>query len=607
MYILGISCFYHDSAACLLKDGDIVSAIQEERFTRIKHDNSFPSEAIRHIIKKEGISINEIEKVVFYEKPFLKFERILETYLAKSPKGLGSFIKSMPVWSKEKLFQKKIILKELRKFNKKFDINKILFGNHHLSHAASAFYPSPFENSLILTFDGVGEWSTTTIAEGNKNEIKLLREIKYPHSLGLLYSAFTYYLGFKVNSGEYKLMGLAPYGKPIYVDLILNNLIDLKSDGSFRLNQKFFNYSEGLTMINDKFSNLFNKSIRKPGTDIDNTHMDIAASIQKVLEIIIIKICKSLKNEYGYTNLCLAGGVALNCVINGKLKDENIFQNIWIQPASGDAGGALGAAYSYWYFGLKKNRDFGVDKMKGSYLGPQFNNIEVEQSLKNCSAVYESDHIDSIIELTVKNLKKGFAIGWFQGAMEFGPRALGNRSIIADPRSIEMQSKLNMKIKFRESFRPFAPAILFEDLSDWFELKDSSPYMLLVSKVKKEHTNYNENDKDFFGIERLKLNRSSIPAVTHVDYTARIQTIHEETNPIFYNLVKKFKEETGCPILVNTSFNVRGEPLVCSPEDAFRCFMGTNLDILVINNFILEKTNQKVKFDYGFKNRYELD
>ena len=546
------------------------------------------------------------------KKPFLKFERLLETYVAFAPKGFTSFCMSMPIWLKEKLFQKKFLFQKLKQHDENFkDINKIYFSEHHYSHAASAFYPSPFKDAVILTLDGVGEWATTTVASGYDNEIKMLKEIHFPHSIGLLYSAFTYYTGFKVNSGEYKVMGLAPYGEPKYKDIILKELIDLKEDGSFRLNMKYFNYATGLTMTNENFSNLFGQKVRNPKKDLlTQFHMDIAASIQAVTEEIVLKLTTSISKENGSRNLCMAGGVALNCVANGKILKNNIFKNIWVQPAAGDAGGSLGAALAFWYHELENKRypSLNNDEMQGSYLGPSFSDNQVENILNSLGAKYEKKNEEDLIALIANELKNEKTVGWFQGRMEFGPRALGARSIIADPRSNKMQKELNLKIKFRESFRPFAPSVLREDLNNWFELNYDSPYMLLVSDIKKNiQTPMNQKDKKLFGIDKLNVKRSSIPAVTHVDYSARIQTVHKETNPKYYNLIKKFKEITNCPVLVNTSFNVRGEPIVCTVEHAFRCFMGTNLDILVCENFILYKKEQNSKLIKNYKNKFELD
>ena len=610
-YILGISAFYHDSAAALIKDGYIISAAQEERFTRKKHDSDFPINAINFVLNYSNIKLNEVDHIVFYEKPFLKFERLLETYVAFAPKGFESFSRSMPLWLKEKLFQKKFIFDYLKSIDENFqDETKLLFSEHHLSHAASAFYPSPFEEAIILTADGVGEWATTTVAIGKKNNVEIKKELHFPHSLGLLYSAFTYYTGFKVNSGEYKLMGLAPYGKPTYVDKILNNLIDLKDDGTFMLDQKYFNYSTGLTMTNKNFNNLFGESPRKSETEkITQFHMDIAASIQKVTEKIMLLLAKSLQMEYEIPNLCLAGGVALNCVANGKILKEKIFEKIWVQPAAGDAGGSLGAALAYWHIDLNRERkEINKDNMCGSYLGNEFNENTIIKKLNEIGAHYEKFDQNEIINKTANDLAEGKAVGWFQGRMEFGPRALGNRSILGDPRSDKMQKNLNLKVKYRESFRPFAPSILREDLSDWFEMNTDSPYMLFVTEVKKEKTlKLTSDEKKLFGIDLLNIKKSEIPAVTHVDYTARIQTVSEESNPLYYKLIKKFKEKTNCPVLVNTSFNIRGEPIVHTPEDAFKCFMRTELDVLVVGNCYLAKSNQDLNLKLNYTNSFELD
>ncbi len=614
-HILGISAFYHDSAAALITNGKIISAAQEERFSRKKHDAGYPFNAIEFVLKNSNIKLSEVDHIVFFEKPFLKFERLLETYLAFAPKGFKSFCMAMPIWLREKLFQKNFLYEKLKEHDENFkDINKINFSEHHFSHAASAFYPSPFNDAIILTLDGVGEWATTTIAEGKNNNIKILKEIHFPHSIGLLYSAFTYYTGFKVNSGEYKLMGLAPYGQPKYKEIILSKLLDLKEDGSFRLNLKYFNYATGLTMTNSKFENLFNNKVRNPENDLlTQFHMDIAASIQAVTEEIVLKLVKSASKEFKSENLCLAGGVALNCVANGKILKNSSFKNIWIQPAAGDAGGSLGAALAYWYQELGNKRNENVnkkdkDEMKGSYLGPAFSNSEIEKTLNILKAKYEKKDDENLNNLVAQELKNGKTVGWFQGRMEFGPRALGGRSILADPRSEKMQKELNLKIKFRESFRPFAPSILREDLTDWFELNCDSPYMLLVAHInKKLQIPLNEKDQNLFGIKKLNVKRSLIPAVTHIDYSARIQTVHKDTNPKYYNLIKKFKEITNCPILVNTSFNVRGEPIVCTIEDAFRCFMGTNLDLLVCENFILYKERQDTNLLTDYKNKFNLD
>jgi len=598
--ILGISAFFHDSAAALIMDGKIIAAAQEERFSRIKHDERYPKNAINYILKEGKIELNQIDHIIFFEKPFLKFERLLETYLAFAPRGFKSFSMAMPIWLKEKLFQKKHLYDLLQEQDKSFNnIDKIKFSEHHFSHAASAFYPSPFEEAIILTLDGVGEWATTTVAIGKKNKITMEKEIYFPHSLGLLYSAFTYYTGFKVNSGEYKLMGLAPYGKPIYKDIIINNLIDLKDDGSFKLDMKYFNYATGLTMTNQKFSDLFGQPVRKPEEErLTQFHMDIASSIQAVTEEVVLKLTRDIAKEYKIKNLCLAGGVALNCVANGKILKDKIFNNIWIQPAAGDAGGSLGAALAYWHQELNQERIIKpTDDMKGSYLGPKFENSEIKNELNLLKANFKELEEDELIEIVADKLNKEKTIGWFQGRMEFGPRALGGRSILADPRSENMQKELNLKIKFRESFRPFAPSILSEDVNNWFDLDVDSPYMLLVANIKKEiQIQMNAEQESLFGIEKLNTKRSKIPAVTHVDYSSRVQTVHKETNPKFHKLINKFKKITGCPILVNTSFNIRGEPIVCSVKDAFQCFMGTNLDVLVIENFILLKSEQSHQY-----------
>ena len=608
--ILGISAFYHDSAAAILVDGKIVAAAQEERFSRIKHDSSYPFNAIQFVLDQSKLNLNDIEHIVFFEKPFLKFERLLETYMAFAPKGFKSFSLSMPIWLREKLFQKKFLFDKLQQHDDNFkDISKIKFSEHHFSHAASAFYPSPFEEAVVLTLDGVGEWATTTIGIGKKNKLEIIKEIHFPHSVGLLYSAFTYYVGFKVNSGEYKLMGLAPYGKPLFKDLILQKLIDLKEDGSFKLNMKYFNYATGLTMTNDKFSKLFGHPVRDSSKDLLTPfHMNLAASIQAVIEEIVLRITKNISFKYNIENLCLAGGVALNCVANGKVQNEKIFKNIWIQPASGDAGGSLGAALAYWHHELGKPRDEFSDKMMGSFLGPKFDNNFIETKLKLLKANFKKYSKEEVTSLVAKELANEKIVGWFQGKMEFGPRALGGRSILADPRSEKMQKELNLKIKFRESFRPFAPSVLREDVNEWFDLDIDSPYMLLVSKIKKEkQIQMKKEDENLFGIEKLNVKRSNIPAVTHVDYSARVQTVHKNTNPRYYDLIKEFKNITNCPVLVNTSFNVRGEPIVCSIEDAFNCFMGTNLDILVIEDFVLFKQNQSNSSTGDYKNKFELD
>tara|TARA_B100000902_G_scaffold355021_1_gene367645 strand:+ start:1618 stop:3417 length:1800 start_codon:yes stop_codon:yes gene_type:complete len=594
-YILGISAFYHDSAACLLGDGKIIAAAQEERFTRIKHDSNYPYNAINFVLKFEKIKLNQVEKIIFFEKPFLKFERLLETYVAFAPKGFASFAKSVPLWIREKLFQKNFLFTKLKQHDSTFvNQDKIMFSEHHLSHAASAFFPSPFNEAVILTADGVGEWATTTIAVGKGNKIEIKKEINFPHSIGLLYSAFTYYAGFKVNGGEYKLMGLAPYGEPKYEKLILENLIDIKEDGSFRLNQKYFDYATGLTMTNNHFDDLFRSKPRNPKKDkISQFYMDIAASIQKVTENLMIRLAKSLSNEYKIKNLCLAGGVALNCVANGKILKENIFDNIWIQPAAGDAGGSLGASLVYWYNELCNERITSTkDSMNCSYLGPEYSDEEIENILKSIGANYKKTTKENIIDYTTNKIIQGKVIGWFQGKMEFGPRSLGNRSILGDARSPEMQKKLNLKIKFRESFRPFAPSVLLEKASEWFDINIESPYMLLVTNVKKDKLVDNlNNSQNVKGLEKLNLVRSQIPAVTHVDYSARVQTVTDK-NGIYYELIKDFYKKTNCPVIVNTSFNVRGEPPVNTPIDAYKCFMATDLDILIMGSFIIEKENQ---------------
>jgi carbamoyltransferase len=608
--VLGISAFYHDSAAAIIVDGEIIAAAQEERFTRKKHDASYPKNAIDYVLKESCLKLSEVDYVVFYEKPFLKFERLLETYVGFSPSGFKSFSMSMPLWLSEKLFQKKMLFEALKEQDNNFnDIKKINFSEHHLSHAASAFFSSPYEEAIILTLDGVGEWATTTVSLGKNNKINILKEIHFPHSLGLLYSAFTYFLGFKVNSGEYKIMGLAPYGEPKFKDIILDKLIDVKEDGSFRLCMDYFNYATGLTMTNNKFAKLFNMKRREPEDKLLQIHTDMAASIQAVTEEIVLKITRFLSKEFKLGNLCMAGGVALNCVANGKILKEGLFKNIWIQPASGDAGGALGAAQAFYYQELdNKRKILKTDSMNGSYLGPKFSDDQVEDELKNCGANFKKLTLDQIIKDTAKALSEEKAVGWFQGRMEFGPRSLGNRSIIADSRSEKMQKNLNLKVKYRESFRPFAPAVLFEKVSDWFEINSESPYMLLVADVKKsKQLQLTEEQKNLFGIDKLNIKKSSIPSVTHVDYSARIQTVHKETNPIFHKLIEEFERITKFPVLVNTSFNVRGEPIVCSATDAFNCFMGTDLDILICNNFILYKNDQNKDFIKDYKNKYELD
>ena len=609
--ILGISAFYHDSAASIIIDGKIIAAAQEERFTRKKHDACYPFNAVNFVLDYANIKLNNVDQIIFFEKPFLKFERLLETYVAFAPKGFKSFCKAMPIWLKDKLFQKKMLFNELQKHDSNFkDDKKIYFSDHHLSHAASAFFPSPFEEAIVLTADGVGEWATTTVAIGKGNKLEIKKEIHFPHSLGLLYSAFTYYTGFKVNSGEYKLMGLAPYGSPIYRDKIINNLVDIKEDGTFRLDQKYFNYATGLTMTSKKFHNLFGQDPRdSKKNELTQFHMDIAASIQKVTEDIMIKLVKSLKKEFAISNLCLAGGVALNCVANGKILKENIFDNIWVQPAAGDAGGSLGAALALWHVEQNNPRKVNLnDDMQGSYLGPEYSQKEIEKELDKLGAVYEIKNEEDLLNKTADDLSNGNAIGWFQGRMEFGPRALGGRSILGDPRSSEMQKNLNLKVKYRESFRPFAPSILKDSLSDWFDINTSSPYMLMVANINKDKViEMNEDQKKLFGINKLNIKRSEIPAVTHVDYSARIQTVHKETNEKYYKLIQKFKEKTNCPMIVNTSFNVRGEPIVNTPLDAFNCFMGTELDKLVIGNCYLDKKLQDLSLKKSYKNEFELD
>ncbi len=612
MYILGISAFYHDSAACLIYKDEIIAAAQEERFTRNKNDSSFPTNAIQFCLNEARIISDEISYVVFYEKPFLKFERLIETYLAFAPKGFKSFSKFMPIWIKDKLFQKRNIIKYLKSTLGNHIIwkNRLLFSEHHLSHAASAFYPSPFKNSAILTLDGVGEWTTTSFALGDGNQIKIFKELHFPHSLGLLYSAFTYYIGFKVNSGEYKLMGLAPYGKPKYEKLIIDNLIKIADDGSFRLDMSYFDFATGLTMTNKKFNKLFGGLPRKPESNLNQKHMDLAASIQTVLEKIIVKLARQISIETGEQNLCLAGGVALNCVINGVLLKEKIFKNIWVQPASGDAGGALGAALATWYIYKKNKRNLNYknNMMKGSLLGPKFSDKEIEENLKEFNANYKKLTQIEMIQRVASLISEGKAVGWLQGRMEFGPRALGNRSILADPRSPIMQKQLNLKIKKRESFRPFAPSILVEDFEDWFDLKTESPYMLFVSSVKKEKCILNDVEENkLFGLDKLSIQRSLVPAITHVNYSARIQTVSKESNPVYHSLISKFKEITGCPILINTSFNIRGEPIVCTPTDAFKCFINTEIDILVIGNYLLIKTEQDKNIIKKYKIKSNLN
>ncbi|WP_170349859.1 carbamoyltransferase family protein [Ruegeria atlantica] len=610
--ILGISAFYHDSAAAIVVDGSLVAAAQEERFTRKKHDAGYPFHAIEYVLDEAGLGIGDVDHIAFYDKPFLKFERLLETYVSYAPRGLNSFRMAMPVWLREKLFQKDLLSRELRGHDPEFRPgDKLMFSEHHFSHAASAFFPSPFEEAVVLTLDGVGEWATTTLAIGRGKDLKIEREIHFPHSIGLLYSAFTYYTGFKVNSGEYKVMGLAPYGVPRFKDVILENLVDLKEDGSFRLDMQYFNYAVGLTMTNQRFSDLFGEPVRQPEKDpLTQFHMDIAASVQVVTEEIVLRLTRSAAQEYGIENLCMAGGVALNCVANGHILRDGAFKDIWVQPAAGDAGGAVGAALAAWHTELKNERQSSSpsDKMQGSYLGPSFAQDDIEQRLTAIGAKFETFETDGMITEAATALVDGKALGWFQGRMEFGPRALGGRSIIGDPRSPSMQKTLNLKVKYRESFRPFAPSVLREDVSDWFELDYDSPYMLLVADVQeKMRRTMTSEETQLFGIDKLNVVRSDIPAVTHVDYSARVQTVHAETNPLYHALISEFKQRTGCPVVVNTSFNVRGEPIVCTPEDAFRCFMGTELDMLVIGRCILRKPDQDQALKQDYKEAFELD
>ena len=611
MRLLGISAFYHDSAAALVRDGEIIAAAQEERFTRKKHDSRFPGHAVEYCLGQENLRLEDVDFVVFYDKPFLKFERLLETYLAFAPRGLRSFQMAIPLWVREKLFQKDLLRRELKRYGPGFDWERrLLFTEHHQSHAASAFFPSPFQEALILTMDGVGEWATTSVALGRGTHLEILKEIYFPHSLGLLYSAFTYYTGFKVNSGEYKLMGLAPYGQPRYVDKILDHLIDLKPDGSFRLNLGYFNYCTGLTMTNGQFDTLFEGPARKPDQPLTQHHMDLAASVQVVLEEAVLRMTRSLAAETGMKNLCLAGGVALNCVANGKVLRDGRFEQIWIQPAAGDAGGALGAALAAYYLFQRQPRQVNGcgDRMKGSYLGPEFSRDEIERRLTAAGAKYSVLDDQALLEASVDALVAEKAVGWFQGRMEFGPRALGARSILGDARSPRMQSMLNLKVKFRESFRPFAPSVLREHVAEWFELDGDSPYMLQVADVVASRRNpMTPEQQKLFGIDKLKVPRSDIPAVTHVDYSARIQTVHSETNPRYHALLQRFNERTGCPVIVNTSFNVRGEPIVCTPEDAFRCFMGTNIEVLAVGNCLLRKEDQDPNLSKQYASAFELD
>ena len=612
MYILGLSAFYHDSAACLLQDGRIIAAAQEERFTRTKHDARFPDQAIAYCLAEAGIIPEQIDQVVFYEKPFLKFERLLETYLAFAPRGFRSFALSMPAWIKDKLFQKSVLTQALSNaLGETIDWqSRLLFSQHHLSHAASAFYPSPFERAAVLTLDGVGEWTTSSLAVGQGKRLTILKEIHFPHSLGLLYSAFTYYTGFKVNSGEYKVMGLAPYGKPRYADLITEHLVDVADDGSFQLDMRYFDYATGLTMTTKHFHKLFGGPPRQPEAEITQREMDLAASVQKVTEDIVLKLARSIRRQTGEKNLCLAGGVALNCVANGLLARANLFDKIWVQPAAGDAGGALGAALAAWHLHLDGERPKLTlrDPMQGSYLGPAFSDEDASTALNGCGGIFKRYSEPELLTYVTTALSAGKAIGWMQGRMEFGPRALGARSILADPRSAIMQSQLNLKVKYRESFRPFAPAVLSEHVSEWFEHEADSPYMLFVAPIRESRRHpISALDAAQMGLDRLKVPRSVIPAVTHVDYTARLQTVHEETNPKFHALLSQFFEETGCPLLVNTSFNVRGEPIVCTPEQAFKCFMGTELDVLVIGNLLLLKEDQDPTLRATYQDHYELD
>ena len=592
MYILGISAYYHDSAACLLKDGKILAAVQEERFTRIKNDAAFPINSIKYCLEYAGISLNQVDHIAYYEKPFLKFERLLETHMAFAPKGISSFLKAMPIWLKEKLFFKRMLIKSLKLIDNTWEYNgnNLLFTTHHQSHAASAFYPSPFGEAVVLTVDGVGEWETASVSIGKQNEIKKISHISFPHSLGLLYSAFTYYLGFKVNCDEYKVMGLAPYGKPVYTELIFKELIDVKADGSFRLNMDYFNYGAGLTMTGNRFNQLFKNPPRKPGTDISAFHMNMASSVQQVTEQVMLRITAGLYDQHQIKNLCLAGGVALNCVANGKILKQSGFKNIWIQPAAGDAGGALGAAIAVQYEYLNNERiaDNKNDQMHNTLLGPEYNSVQIKNAIEQHGLVFEELPADELNKLAAEELAAGKVIGYFKGRMEFGPRALGARSIIADPRNPEMQSVLNMKIKFGESFRPFAPAVLEEHAAEFFDINVPSPYMLLVTEVKPEKR-LNEIDEEADGFEKFKQLRSTIPAVTHVDYSARLQTVNQEQHPDFYNLINAFYNLTGCPMVINTSFNRMDEPIVCTPEDAVKCFINTGIDLLIIENFIVRK------------------
>ena len=609
--ILGISAYYHDSAAALVADGDIIAAAQQERCTRKKHDSDFPSHAIRYCLAEAGFGLADIDHVVFYDKPFLKFERLLETYLAFAPRGFQSFRMAIPVWLKEKLFQKRLLKEELEAFAPGAElVERLLFAEHHQSHAASAFFPSPFEEAVVLTMDGVGEWATTSAAIGRGHALETVKEIHFPHSLGLLYSAFTYYTGFKVNSGEYKVMGLAPYGEPRFKDLILEKLMDLKDDGSFRLDLSYFDYCTGLRMTGRKFDTLFGGPPRLPEHRLTQREMDLAASVQAAVEEVVLRLTRSLAKETGIKNLCLAGGVALNCVANGKVLRDGAFENVWIQPAAGDAGGALGAALAAYHLFKDQPRHVNglLDSMRGSYLGPSYPQSDIEARLNAVGAKFEVLDEDALIAASADMLAEGKALGWFQGRMEFGPRALGGRSILGDARSPSMQKTLNLKVKYRESFRPFAPSILRESLNDWFDLDRDSPYMLLVADVAaSRRRDMTAEQQALFGIDKLDVPRSEIPAVTHVDYSARIQTVHAETNPKYHALLEAFQGRTGCPVLVNTSFNVRGEPIVCTPEDAFRCFMGTEIEGLAIGNCILRKENQNPALKLDYKDAFELD
>ncbi len=615
MRILGVSAFYHDSAAALIEDGRITAAAQEERFSRRKHDSRFPENAITFCLARAGVALADVDYVAFYDKPFLKFERLLETYLSFAPRGFTSFKMAMPVWLREKLFQKDLLRKKFQAYDPDFDWqNRLLFAEHHQSHAASAFFPSPFERAVVLTMDGVGEWATTSAARGDGNRLEMFKEIHFPHSLGLLYSAFTYYTGFRVNSGEYKVMGLAPYGEPKYAQLILDNLIDVKDDGSFRLDQSYFDYCTGLTMTNQRFDELFGGPPRGAEERLTQKHMDLAASVQAVTEEVVLRLTRGLAAETGERNLCLAGGVALNCVANGHILRDGRFDNIWIQPAAGDAGGALGAAlcaYHMFKGGARKlngQADAMIDAMQGAYLGPDFSQDDIERRLSDCGAKFTTLDDDALIDTTARALADGKAVGWFQGRMEFGPRALGGRSVLGDARSATMQKTLNLKVKYRESFRPFAPSVLREDVAEWFQMDGDSPYMLLVAGVAEDRRRpMSEEEQALFGIDKLNVARSEIPAITHVDYSARVQTVHRETNPRYHALISRFKELTGCPVIVNTSFNVRGEPIVCTPEDAFHCFMGTEIEVLAVGNCLLRKEDQDPALKQDYKDAFELD